>query len=449
VRLLVPRLDLLVPVVLAATIVAFAAGSSSVRGVVDVGRPGRWVFLLLLFVGAAAWASARRNRRAVPRSVLVAAVAFLAFAVESTFWSVDARLTLERAATLVLLLATATLLASACAGRADAARRLLAGILVGAATVAVLGLVVLAFDHAAAVQPPTGDEPTRYRGFGENPNTVALLLGLCLPIATWLAFHASTIRRRAIAVAVGVAFVASIAASGSRGALAAGFAGVLLVVALVRVPGALRAVSAVAVGALLAGSIAVVLVPKTKGEPSGANAVASSKPGPKPKPGYLDVQAVYPLEFDIGRALPGHAKPQRRTLFGLSGRGEAWRGALDQADERPVLGYGFGTEDHVFVDRYASFAGGLPENSYIGMYLQLGAVGLAAFLLLVGSLALAATRGLPRPEAVVGLAVLLAALVLAVAQSFVYSVGDIGTATAWICAFLGAAAVRRPGAAAA
>jgi hypothetical protein len=435
-------LALVVPFLLAVTLVAFAAGSSSVTSIVHAGRAARWAALLALFVAAGALALEGRAFTRLRVSVLVAAGSFLAVAVESALWSVDPRLTLERAATLVVLLATATALATACARRPEVARRLLWGIVAGAAVVTALGLVVLAFDHAAAVEQATLDLPARYRGFGENPNTVSLLLALCLPIATWLAFYARTRAELVLAVVLAVAFDASIAASGSRGAIAAGFAGTFLAVALARAPARVRLVSAAAVAALLAASIAVALAPKSKGEAAPAPP-PSTKSAPKPKPGYRNVESDYPLAFDIGTQAPGEAAPTHRTLFGLTGRGEAWRGAIDQADERPALGYGFGTEDRVFVDRYANFAGGLPENSYIGIYLQLGAVGLAAFLVLVGGLALAAVRTRSRPEASVSLAVLLAALVLAIAQSYIYSVGNIGTVTVWVCAFLGAAAAGR------
>jgi len=439
------KLDLVVPVLLAATLVAFATGSSSVVGIVHAGRALRWVALLALFAAAAALARGPAAFARLRRSVVVAAVIFLAVVVESALWSVNPRLTLERAATVVVLFATAASLAAGSAGRPELIRRALWGIVGGAAVVTVLGLVVLAFDHAAAVEQATLDLPARYRGYGENPDTASLLLALCLPIATWLAFRARTRLELATAVAAALAFDASIAASGSRGAIAAGFTGTLVTIVFARSPVRVRVVATGAALALLAATIVVALAPKSKGEaahqqPSAAVIAAS---GPPPKPGYENVEADHPFAFDIGTQEPGEAAPTHRTLFGLTGRGEAWRGALDVADARPVLGYGFGTEANVFVDRYANFAGGSPENSYIGVYLQLGAVGLVALLALLGTLVLAAFRAWARPEALVSIAVLATALVMAIVQSYIYSVGDIGTVTVWVCAFLGAAAVGR------
>jgi O-antigen ligase len=160
----------------------------------------------------------------------------------------------------------------------------------------------------------------------------------------------------------------------------------------------------------------------------------------------VNVGTAYPFEFDIGFQGPGEAAPAHRTLFGLSGRGEAWRGTIDLGNQRPALGYGFGTEDRVFINRYTNFVGGSPEDSYLGIYLQLGALGLVVFLALAGALALGGIRRISS-EAIVSLAVLTAALVLAIVQSYIYSVGDIGTVTVWLCAFLGAAVVPRRGAA--
>ena len=434
--------DLVAPVILAATIVAFAAGSSSVGGIVHAGRGARWVALLALFVVAAAWIG-RPVARLRP-AVVATALAFLVLAVESGIWSVDPRLTIERAATLLLLFATATALALACAGRADASRRVLWGLVGGALVVSALGVVTLAVDHSAAVQAATYDLPARYRGFGQSPNTVSLLLALCLPICAWLAFEARTRREREIALLAAVAFDASIAASASRGAIAAGFIGVFVVVTLVRRPIRIRALAAGAVAVLLAATIVVALAPTSKGN---AAAPKSSAPtaasGVKAKPGYVNVGVSYPFEFDIGFQGPGEAAPTHRTLFGLSGRGEAWRGAIDLGNARPALGYGFGTETRVFVNRYTNFVGGSPEDSYIGLYLQLGVAGLVAFLALVAALAVGTLRRIRSPEAIVSLAVLAAALVLAIVQSYIYSVGDIGTVTVWVCAFLGAATVGR------
>jgi O-antigen ligase len=443
-------LSVLAPVLVGVTIVAFAAGSSSVQWVRDLGQPLRWVALFALFAAAALWAAQRRGQVSPSPLVVVPAAAFLLLALGSALWSVDARLTASRAASFALLLTTAGLLALACAGRRRDFERVLIGVLGGAAAVALLGVLVLGFDHDAAVQARTPDLPARFRGLGENPNTVALLLGICLPIACWFVLQPGSPRWRLLAaLAVGLGFDASIIASGSRGGLYAGFAGCLLVAALVAQPLRWRAAAVGAVGALAVVSVVLALIPTSQGEAVYRTAQPPPPPAatpspPPPPPRYVDVQGVFPLDNDVGNQVSGQQEPFRRSLFGLSGRGIAWRGALDLGNERPVLGYGFGTESHVFVDRYVDFQSSLPEDSYLGLYLQLGSVGLVAFLLLVVALGAAAVRSRPLSEASVSLGVLLAALVLAVIQSYVYSVGNIGTAAVWIAAFLGAGAAAAP-----
>jgi O-antigen ligase len=156
-----------------------------------------------------------------------------------------------------------------------------------------------------------------------------------------------------------------------------------------------------------------------------------------------DAQCVLRLEDEIGRPAGGRfEKPKHRSILGSSGRGDAWRGALRQGADRPVAGYGFGTESRVFVDRYYSFEGGVPENSYVGMFLQLGIAGAVVFLALLASLAVAAARALlpagreRRMVAATCGAVLFVGLALALFQSYLYAAGNNATLSVWICSFL-------------
>jgi hypothetical protein len=224
-------------------------------------------------------------------------------------------------------------------------------------------------------------------------------------------------------------------ASGSRGGLFASGIGALVVVAATgnRLKPTLAAVAAVATA--VAVGLVIQNVPKAHAT-AGAPAVASA-PGPAPAHGYLNAEAVYPLDADVGGPLPGGGQPPlTRGFFGGSGRVDAWVGTIHQILQRPLLGFGFGTEEKVFVDRYYYFVGGTPEDSYLGISLQLGLVGLVGLLALFGAVAFAFRRA-PRRDVVAGCAGAVAAgLALAVVQSYVYSAGNIGSATLWICAFL-------------
>jgi len=429
-------LDRLVPLLAGATVVAFAAGSSSVARVTSVGHPLRWAVLAALLVAAAAW---NLPHPTLPRSPLAAATALVGLAVLSTAWSVSPSTTFERAASLGLLFAACLLLAGAVSGRPERAAAVLDGIVGGAAIVALLGLLVLAFDHGRAVEAATYEAPARFRGFGQDPNTVALLFGVVTPLATW----AVLARRRTALAAVALALlVGTIVATGSRGGLVAGAAGSAIVVLAFawRRPRALVAgIAAVAAVAAVGAAIQSLPKPATSGVP-----VVTPSGLPKARAGYVDAELVYPLNADVGRPLPGGAQPPvTRSFLGGSGRLDAWRGALHEVARRPVAGHGFGTEQAVFVDRYYQFVGGLPENSYIGLALQLGVVGVLALLALVGVLARAGVRALRGPQrglAAAGLGVLAAGLVIALVQSYLYSVGNIAAAALWIPAFLLAAA---------
>ena len=429
----------IVPIVLGAAVFAFACGSSSIMRVQQAGRPARWVLLFLLFALAIAWSVGERGRPRLPAPAIAVAAALSALALVSTLWSVDPRLSFERAGTFAAMFATVGAIAHASAGLRGAADRVLAGMVGGAGAVAIAGLFVLVIRHADAVEPATRDLPARYQGLGENPNTVPLLLAPCLGLAVWLFIRARSRRARIALAALALLFDGSMIASGSRGSLIAGFAGVALVVLLAPVRIRVRAALTAATVLVLAASIGIALAPKSKGAAWRPPPIAHSPAlGAHPKPGYTDVQGAFPLDSDMGVQL-GQSKQVTRTLFGLTGRGEAWRGAIDLGNERPLLGYAFGTEGLVFVDRWVNFVGGLPENSYIGTYLQLGAVGLLALVALIAALVLAAVRRPSRWEMAGPLAAFTAGLILACVQSYLYSVGSIATLVVWTAAFLAAA----------
>lgn len=428
-------LDRLVPLLAGVTVLAFAAGSSSVARVTSLGHSLRWAALVALLVGAVFWSLPRPRLAGGPAA---AAAVFVAAAVLSTLWSVEPRLTFERAVSLGLLYGTCALLAAAVRARPERASPLLTGVLGGAVAVGLLGLLLLAVDHSAAMAAASYETPARYRGFGQDPNTVALLDGVVSPLAAWLVV--ATRRRAAGAAALALLF-GTVVASGSRGGLVSAAVGCALVVL-----GCVRSRARLAVGIATVAALAVVggvvqTLPKAQAlPPPPASPAPTPKPKPQRQPRYLDANSRYPLDADVGGPLPGGGQPTlHRTFLGTSGRADAWRGALHEVARRPVAGHGFGTEQDVFVDRYYYFVGGLPENSYIGLALQLGAAGLAALAALVVALArpgLRALRGRGRGLAAAGLGVLAAGLVAALFQSYLYSVGNIAAAALWIPAFL-------------
>jgi O-antigen ligase len=443
-------LELVVPVAAGATVFAFATGSSSVDAITRVGRDVRWAALLLLLVLGAAWAFSRTHRLSeLATGTAAAAAAFALLALVSSLWSIAPRLSAERAISFALLLATALLLGAGVRARPAAVERLLLGLVGGAVAIALAGLVLLVVDHGRAVAPATIEVPARFQGLGQNPNTGALLYGIAVPVALGLLLGSQDGRRRLLLAAALVLLVGSIVASGSRGGLAAAGLGALVpALAAARRP-ARVVTAAAAVAACVAVCAVIQSIPRPTPIPPPPPAASGTAPAPAPKPPrYIEVEGPYPLDADVGRPLPGNGEPTiRRGLFATSGRAQAWLGALHQALERPLLGFGFGTEARVFVDRYYTFVGGLPENSYLGIALQLGAIGLAALLALVAVLLLAgrpAFRDRRRLLAASCAGAVLAGLTVAIGQSFVYSAGNIAAGTFWICAFLLSALAAEP-----
>jgi O-antigen ligase len=402
-------LERLVAAALAVTVFSFACGSTIVNQILLVGRPARWICLAALVVLAVAWALFVRPRLSLSAFLLVTS-ALLGLAVLSASWSVDPGLTLRRAAALAALFVAGIALFHVCRARPDAVRRLLVGLLAGMTSVAVAGVVVLLFARSDAIQEATFEYAARYQGFGQNPNTVPLLLAPGIPLALLFAVQKRPRAERACAIVVAALFAGSIAASGSRGAMVSGLVGALVLLLARAASWRLRASLAVAAVAVFAVCLTLSRLPDPKQAPTPATAKA--------------VAAT------------------RRTLLTSSGRTAAWRGAIEQAAERPLLGYGYGTEERAFVNRYAGFVSDLPENSYIGAALQLGLAGLILFLGAAGLALLGFVRSLrrlgspERPVAAACAGMVSASLTFAVTQSYVFSVGNIATVTVWLATFL-------------
>jgi hypothetical protein len=422
-----------VEVALAATVFLFACGSSSSHALSGFGGPARWAALLLLCALSLACAAANpRLPSPVPLGWILAA-AIVAVGTVSAAWSVDPRLTIGRVFTLGILFVTAVALSLAPPDPKVAAVRVLRGVVGGIAAVAIGSLVMLAVSHRDAVLSATVGAGWRFRGLGENPNTVAMLLSVGLPLAAWLALDGKGWERRA-GVALVLLFAGEIAVSGSRGAVLAGFGGAILTVLVL---GPSLVVKLGAAGALVV--LALISAETSRLQPSAklVAAAAAAPAGKVVRTVGIDAEQAFRLEDELGHPPVGaYSPPVPRTLFGSSGRSQAWVGAIGQAVKRPLLGYGFGTENKVFVDRFFAFEGGFPENSYIGTFLQLGAAGIALLVGLLLTLAWNAYRVLRRGDggpAAAAAGVLAVAILIGLSQSGLTSVGNIAVGSIWVC----------------
>jgi O-antigen ligase len=440
-------LERAVQAAIVATIVCTVLASGSLLSWISVAQKLRWAALFALVGLAAAWA-VRARAELVRPMVLALAASFLALAFVSVAWSVDRSATVGRGAGLTLVFVVAIALACVARGRTDTQLGLLYALVAAAGAVCVGGLLVLLFRYDRAIAAATPVLPARYQGLGGGPNTATMLLAVAFPPTVHVALRDRSRALRLGAAAVALGSLASIVASGSRGALVAAFVGTL-VLALVDAGSrraALRAAAVVVAVFALGAALSQVPDPGGPGTPAPDIAADPYPPDVSAAAPYVWVDTVLRLQDDVGRSASGGvSEDEGRPLLGSSGRLEAWDGALAQAAARPLLGYGFGTEPAVFVDRYVGFNSGVPENSYLGLLLQLGVVGLAALLALVAVLVVPVVRASRRLDtarrgvAAACAGAVAAGLVLAVVQSFVYAPGNVATLAFWISAFLLAA----------
>jgi O-antigen ligase len=139
-------------------------------------------------------------------------------------------------------------------------------------------------------------------------------------------------------------------------------------------------------------------------------------------------------------------QPFQRLVSGFgtgSGRLEVWPLVLPLIQDRWVLGHGFGTEEFALANAgylFQEFQGGYFHNSYLGLAYQLGIIGVLLFwgpLLVVFLWQLWRSRHDSKLSlSHVYEAVLLAGLVSAMFESWVYSVGNAFSFPFWICVML-------------
>ncbi|MEP7335854.1 MAG: O-antigen ligase family protein, partial [Actinomycetota bacterium] len=370
----------------------------------------------------------------------------------SVLWSPRPLLSGAHAGLFALALATCGALAWAAWGRPDTVSLVVDGVLLGLALVAVGGLILLAVEYDRAVMPATTEFAARYQGLGGGPNTATMVMALGVPLAAQRLLRGGRWSRVA-AGALLLLLLGSIVASGSRGALLAAFGGLAVFAVLTaRAPRRKAlALGGVAVALLVAIVVTRAPDPLPPGTPSTFVPPFAGHSGESPfeaKGDFVDANFVLRLEDDVGHPGLGVADTRRRTrtLLNSSGRAQAWAGTLGLVAERPIAGYGFGLEDKAFVDRYINFHSAVPENSYLGLSLQLGAAGILALatvlvlLLVAGASAFRSLDDLARLLLAACAGAVVGGLVLGGFQSFLYAVGSNAALTFWLAAFMVAAA---------
>ncbi len=429
---LAPTVDAAATFVVAAAILGAAAGSSVQFDVWQVGRPVRWILLAVLLLFGLVRAAVARATWTISALTAFALASFCGIALVSTAWSVNGHGTLVRALGVTATISAAAAIAGSTRSSPTLAARVLDGVLAAALVVAIAGFVYWLISPSHAVVAATTEYPSRYQGIEQNPNTAPLLFAFGAAVAFSRALRARDAWLRAFFVLALLVLAASIVASASRGGLLGAFAGVLVVAA--QGPRALRhrvALSALTVAALVVGAWVMTLPNALPAGPAPATRSATKT---------ADAEDVLPLSQEIGNPWWTHrAGGSERSLFNTSIRARALGGTFDRIEQRPIAGYGFGTEQWAFVNRYYAYDSQNPENGYVGILLQIGAVGLAVFLAMLavcvgaGVRALSATRD---GVAVATLGATAAGLTLGLSQSFFHGPGSIAYVAFWMSLLL-------------
>ncbi|MBU06230.1 MAG: hypothetical protein CL877_09825 [Dehalococcoidales bacterium] len=434
----------------------------------------RWV--PLFFLGLAALLIAVRNR-ALPRPLNKAdavMLGFVALALLSSLHSIDPEITLLRGLSVLLMYGAVFWGVWVYADEfgADEVVRIIV------ATAAIVFGLHIAF----GLLDPGGSMPYhgRFRGWAHNPGTPGGQVALLLPLALWLALKRSRWQHWLLVGAMLLILILS----QTRSEFAAAGVGsfyllwralprrrwlVLASVLIVLVIG----FAWVEVGPRLFPSgdhVISALNSKVASERGTVESEVASERGTvesevASERGTVESMGVGRSEvasergtvesMGVGRSeVAGVAseqswltKPNIRTedAINLSRRTEKWIKGVQYLVEKPLLGFGFGTEDQLFafhgidIQDYMH-TGAYIHQSYLGLALQLGLLGAALFFIPLGLLVvreigrISSSRHDVLRSAL--LAVVIAALTSAFMTSWLYSMGNEAALPFWICVML-------------
>ena len=284
-------------------------------------RPMRTFVLLELAALALAYLVVTRARlRLLPGLAVVAAFTLLALL--SALWSPDPSLTVDRAAGFAVLMVAAAALGLGAVDRPRVAGQLMLALLGRDDPDRTCRPVRLWHAYDQAVLPATKGQGARYSGIGQNPNQIPMLIALVLPFALW-AVRESRGRARVVSTAVVLLLAGSLVASGSRGAVVAGFVG-CLVYLLAVVPRRRALILAAGTALFVLAAVATQLP-----QPAAENSVLNDTFGRTERLGPKDLNDQLPLESEFGFPGAGVETDKERTLFFTSGRLQAWETAAD------------------------------------------------------------------------------------------------------------------------
>ena len=350
---------------LCVVIAALIASNSSLLWLKHPFLTARWAALFTLGVVLLPelYRAGREDLRRLALLAIVPAICLLSVA-----WSVEPRLTFERAVTFTVVVWISAAYALRW-GREPA--RL--GNFVDAA--AVLAVAVLALSLLAAPLTARSSLVHQFRGVFENPNGLGLFLGLTVPFVAGALLRRWTSLWPLLAYLIMCTIVVTDArARGGLVVLTIGAVGFALTRRQWR--------QACVVGLTIVAVVGGVLAQGQSLSSPAAVHTAPSGPSTGTKPSSLS-----------NRPTPVPREPLVSRLTGA--RNEAWRATFRLVKRKPVLGYGFGTGDRVFglnpaVAHFRYYEGADPASAYLRALLELGVLSVVIFVPLLAAAVLGA-----------------------------------------------------------
>ena len=301
------------------------------------------------------------------------------------------------------------------------------------ASVIVFGLHII-----NAVVDPLGSFPYlgRFQGWTVNPGIAASHASLLLPLALWIALHKS---RWQYWLLVGSMLLVLILSQTRTELVAAVIGSTYFLIRTYPKRIYISLLSAISV--LLMSYMWIEVGPRIF--PQGTE-FRLDHIGDTLLNNNLDSREEY-NELEMPEVWYDRFNPRTSDAKTLAHRTDKWRLGLKYFMERPLQGFGFGTEDRLFAYHDVNpqdyqLSGASMHNSYLGLVLQVGIVGAALFYVPLASLLfyelLTARETHRKPLLSALLSVVITCMVAGMFSSDLYSMGNAKSFVFWISVML-------------
>ena len=390
----------------------------------------RWLPLVIL---AAMPLSLAIQKRGMPRAIERAdayIVVFTLFAFISCLYSINPRLSFLRAGSVLLMY-----------GAVFWGVWLYAddfGVETVANTIVIVVAIVFGLHILNAVTDPAGSFPYlgRFQGWTINPGIAAGHASVLLPFALWIASQRS---RWQYWVLVGAILFVLIMSQTRTEIVAAAIGSTYFLVRTY--PKRIYVVLSGTLSVLIMSYMWIEVGPRIfqQGTEFSLDHIANTL-----LDNNLDSGEEY-NELEMPEVWYDRFNPRTSDAKTLAHRTDKWRLGLKYFMERPLQGFGFGTEDRLFAYHDVNpqdyqLSGASMHNSYLGLVLQVGIVGAALFYVPLASLLfyelLTARETHRKPLLSALLSVVITCMVAGMFSSDLYSMGNAKSFVFWISVML-------------